>query len=204
MQLIIISPPDDFPDEHQVVRRILQRTSADFHLRKPEYSREALAAYLHRIPVDLHLRIMVHGHPDLLDRCDIGGIHFTERQRIADPLAVQRLRQKHPNCRISSAFHCIADISSSGDLLDYAFLSPIYDSISKPGYRTTFDRRELAAFLARTDRRVVALGGIDGRRIAEAGALGFWGVAVLGGVWADTVPEQSAQELAARCDGTNR
>ena len=74
MQLIIISPPGDFSDEHQTVSRILRQTPAVFHLRKPECSRDELAAYLERIPDDLHPRIMVHGHPDLLDRFDIGGV----------------------------------------------------------------------------------------------------------------------------------
>jgi thiamine-phosphate pyrophosphorylase len=146
---------------------------------------------------------MVHDHDGLLDRFDIGGIHFTERRRLSDRGAIRRLRQQWPGCRISSAFHRIADIPASDGRLDYLFLSPIFDSISKPGYRAAFDRPDLEAFLSATDQRIVALGGIDGPLIAEAAALGFWGVAALGAVWAGGDPLGAVQALDACCRAVN-
>jgi len=199
MRLIIISPPEEYPHEPRAVSRILQQSRATFHLRKPGCSLGALSAYLQEIPAGLHGRIMVHGHPDLLDRFTIRGVHFKERQRIADPLAVHRIHAARPPARISSAFHRIADIPEADGSFDYVFLSPVFDSISKPGYRAAFDRHELRRFLASTAQTVVALGGIDVQRVGEAAALGFAGVAVLGAVWSEKDPEKAALELAAAC-----
>ncbi len=68
---------------------------------------------------------------------------------------------------------------------EYLTLSPIYDSISKEGYRAAFSREELVA--AREagiiDSRVVALGGICRDNIAETLQMGFGGVMVLGDAW---------------------
>ena len=199
MRLIIISPPEDYPQEPRVVDRILRQSPATLHLRKPGREKNGLAAYLQEIPAGLHGRIMVHGHPDLLDRFALKGIHFTQRQRTREPQAIRRLRQERPTIRISSAFHRIADVPAAAGPFDYVLLSPVFDSISKPGYRAAFDRRELRRFLAAAAQPVVALGGIDGRRIGEAAALGFAGVAVLGAVWSGKNPEKAALELAGVC-----
>jgi thiamine-phosphate pyrophosphorylase len=111
MRLIIISPPDEYPDEPQVVSQILKRTSAIFHLRKPGQRGSQLAGYLQQIPAAHHHRIMVHGHPRLLDRFNLRGIHFTERERVRHPEGLRRLMRERPECRLSSAYHRIADIT---------------------------------------------------------------------------------------------
>ena len=199
MKLIIISPPHHYPNEHQVVCRILNRSSATFHLRKPGWSYDQLADYLQHIPSCLHQRIMVNDHARLLLPFTLKGVHFTEKRRRQSPQAIEQLKQQVPGCRISSAFHRIADIPEPDGLLDDVFLSPIFDSISKKGYTAAFPHAELKSFLAQTDHSVVALGGIDGRRIAQAAALGFKGVAALGAVWTHPIPENAARALSAIC-----
>lgn len=73
--------------------------------------------------------------------------------------------------------------------LDYCFLSPVYDSISKSGYRSAGflapgPRREgLRRALARAPLPVLALGGVGAGRLAELREAGFAGAAVLGAVW---------------------
>ena len=63
------------------------------------------------------------------------------------------------------------------------FLSPIFDSITKEGYRGAFDYRLLEERLPRIDKPVVALGGISADNIYSTFALGFAGAALMGGLW---------------------
>jgi thiamine-phosphate pyrophosphorylase len=191
MRLIIISPPGGIPDEPEVVCRILQQSSATFHLRKPGLSDRQLAGYLNQVPTALHRRIMVHGHPRLLAQFNLMGIHFTEKERTRHP---QRLR-------LSSAFHRITDIPEHDGLYDYILLSPIFDSISKRNHHAAFDHADLKHFLSRTGHAVVALGGLNGQRAAAAASLGFKGIAVLGAVWRRPSPEKAAVQLSAVCRG---
>ncbi len=199
MHLIIISPPDDFPHEPALVRRMLQRSSATLHLRKPGQTDGQLADYLQQIPAAHHHRIMVHGHRRLLAQFDLKGVHFTEKERRCHPEGLRELREERPRCRLSAAFHRIEDIPEPDGRLDYILLSPIFDSISKPGYTAAFDQAALKNFLGHTGHRVVALGGIDAQRVAVAAALGFKGVAVLGAVWNACVPVNAALQLSAAC-----
>jgi thiamine-phosphate pyrophosphorylase len=200
MRLIIISPPDDDPDEPQVVASILQQSSAIFHIRKPGRSDRQIADYLKQIPLDLHRRIMVHDHPRLLAQIDIGGIHFSERSRVRNLPCLRQFKHDHPGYCLSSAFHRIADIPASDGLFDYIFLSPICDSISKQGYRAAFDHSDLKRFLSRTNHAVIALGGMDARQAPAAASLGFRGIAALGAVWcAPCSPEKAARHLSVAC-----
>ena len=199
MRLIVISPPDDLPNEPDTVRRVLEQSPATFHLRKPGQSSRQIADYLKRVPAAYHNRIRVHGHPRLADRFDIQGIHFTEKDRLENPQRLRQLRRELPGCRISSAFHRIADIPENDGLFDYIFLSPIFDSISKPGHHAAFDHALLKRFLSHTDHRVIALGGVDEQRAATAESLGFKGIAVLGTVWQAASPPEAAVGLSAVC-----
>jgi thiamine-phosphate pyrophosphorylase len=187
-----------------VVCRILQQSSATVHLRKPGRTGGQIAEYLNQVPVSYHPRIMVHGHPGLLDRFDVMGIHFSERERTHCLPRLRQLRLAQPGRRFSSAFHRIADIPEDDGLLDYILLSPIFDSISKPGYRAAFDPSDLRRFLSRTKHTVIALGGLDAQRAAAAAALGFEGIAVLGAVWQALSPEQAARRLSTVCEEQRR
>ncbi|MCB2149236.1 MAG: thiamine phosphate synthase [Deltaproteobacteria bacterium] len=201
MRLIIISPSNDIPNEPEVVCRILQQSSATVHLRKPGRSDRQIADYLEQVPAAFHRRIMVHDHPELLVQFDLKGIHFSEKERKRYLPGLRQLRLAMPGCRLSSAFHRIADIPEPDGLFDYILLSPVFDSISKQNYRAAFEHADLKRFLSRTDHTVFALGGLDAQRAVTAASLGFRGIAVLGAVWGASSPEKAAGQLSAVCRG---
>ena len=84
-------------------------------------------------------------------------------------------------------FHSLKELENHKEKYEYAFLSPIFDSISKKDYKSNFDLHELknSPLLARrgVGGEVFALGGIDESRIEICRELGFAGVAVLGAIW---------------------
>jgi thiamine-phosphate pyrophosphorylase len=202
MRLIIISPPENYPDEPRIVARMLRRTPADFHLRKPALGEASMVGYLKRIPADLHRRIMVHGCQQLVDRFDLKGMHVTEKARRQGLEAIRRFKAHRPECCLSTVFHRIADMDASDDRFDYCLLSPIFDSISKKDRKAAFDHAVLKNCLDRTDRVVIALGGIHEQCVDTAAALGFKGVAVLGAVWRSADPEAAAERLSSICGAT--
>jgi thiamine-phosphate pyrophosphorylase len=129
-------------------------------------------------------------------RCAPQGLHYPERLRPRPPLpAVARLRQ-------STSLHSLQDLSQGWGALDYAFLSPVFDSISKQGHRAAaFDGDELRRLLRGCPVDVVALGGITPARVQEARGMGFKGVAAIGSVWGAADPVRAFLELQAACDG---
>ena len=67
----------------------------------------------------------------------------------------------------------------------YVFLSPIFDSISKKGYKHSFSNKDLeeAGINGIINERVVALGGVTPEYIPQLRAWNFGGAAFLGDVW---------------------
>lgn len=86
---------------------------------------------------------------------------------------------------MSTAFHELSDLNICWGQVDYALLSPIYPSLSKPGYGGAAfpDADALAGALAGARCPVLALGGVTPERFAELAALGFAGAALLGCIW---------------------
>ena len=101
-------------------------------------------------------------------------------------------------------FHLRKPGYSRGKITDHIFLSPVFDSISKQGYPAAFDDGVLKRFLSVTGHKVVALGGVDGRRVATIAAMGFWGAAVSGAVWSGACPEKAVRQLSAACRKESR
>ncbi len=119
------------------------------------------------------------------------GIHYKERDRPPPPLSRfgEGLSQ-------STSLHSIADVLQDWRNLDYAFLSPIFDSISKEGYSAAgFDPQEVTDALQRAQMPVYALGGIDVEKVPVVRRMGFHGIGLLGAVWGADDPLAALQEF---------
>ena len=77
--------------------------------------------------------------------------------------------------------------------MDYVFLSPIFDSISKQGYKGVFSENVLRNAEGIIDAKVIALGGVTFSAIPWLQSLNFGGAAFLGDVWERIATEGNAQ-----------
>lgn len=175
MKLLVITRPDLFCGEAEAIDLLFRLGLDTLHLRKPQASGPEVAQLLERIPRQWHSRIMLHDL-DLTDRYSLQGLHLNARR--STPPAGYR-------GRLSAACHSLSELAARRTEVDYCFLSPIYDSISKPGYAGRYTPEELRQAQAEglIDERVVAMGGVTLERIAPLAELGFGGVALLGDVW---------------------
>ena len=176
--LIVITLPHYFDGEAEAIVRLFEERHIDrLHLRKPETSIEQLEQLLEQIPRRYYPRITLHDWYEVAQRYGLGGIHLTGRHPEA-PAGWRGL--------VSTSCHSIAElVRRRRESFDYLSLSPIFDSISKMGYKAAFTLEELAQ--ARRDgvidRRVMALGGVTFERMPEVLDLGFGGGMILGDAW---------------------
>jgi thiamine-phosphate pyrophosphorylase len=86
--------------------------------------------------------------------------------------------------KISKSCHSIHELKMI-EGYDYVLLSPVFDSISKEGYRATFSCEELfdASQAGLINEKVIALGGIDVNTLPLLKYCKFGGIAVLGAIW---------------------
>ena len=199
-RLVLITSTTALPDEARLLTAVLDAGPGTLHLRKPDWPAAQVESLIQALPGQLHARLVLHGHPELVRRYRLGGLHLTGRQRAATARRPPLL----PGQTLSTSFHTLAEISRHRRRYDYVFLSPIFDSLSKPGYGSHFALPELRGFLQRRAARagyhapVLALGGIAASNLALVRAAGFAGAAVLGAVWGSTEPVAAWRQLVAR------
>lgn len=171
MRTIVITPEDIIHGEAAKIHSMLDCGVWRIHIRHPKATTGQLAEIIENIPVDKRQRVSIHDHFELAEPMGIGGLHLNSRNSKV-PAGFKGL--------ISRSCHSIEELDMYPEL-DYLFLSPVYDSISKTGYKAHFSNDELAA--ARLGSRVFALGGVRPRHFTELQQLGFGGAAMLGAAW---------------------
>ena len=196
---IIFSLPHSIKNETEKVNTFLSDDTIDFfHLRKPDYDVNQFKDFIKKIDKDLHYKIVIHSHYHLINEFDLAGINLNKKalnqlefsdevnQCFIQPLVVKNrqieVNRVHPYI-VSYSAHSINEIINLPFDTTYVFLSPIFDSISKPNYFSEFNLDELKANLNSLNTKVIALGGIEKKHLNLLHSYGFSGYARLGSFW---------------------
>lgn len=185
--LIAITPEIPVEDEGRKITSLLQAGWYRVHLRHPHSSRVEIRNIIESVPQEYHNRLVLHGHFDLTYDFNLGGLHLNHRCPSAPSM------YSGPLSRSCHSLKELAEIHG----MQYVTLSPIYDSISKTGYRSSFSSEELRA-LETCHVPVVALGGISPEHFDELKCFHFKGYAMLGAIpWGDS--SRQLAEFATNC-----
>ena len=192
MELMLISYPYSIEGETDCVNRMFEEGLNIYHLRKPDYNEVKLAEYLNQIEPCFHPRIKINTSFELLDRYRLGGIHIPVAMTLKSNIIGLK---KNKKISISSSFHSFDEVKGRNENIDYAFLSPVFDSISRKNYKSGFNYGELQKILPLATTKIIALGGCKAENLCQVKQLGFSGAAVLGAVWNSTDPLSSYMEI---------
>lgn len=169
---IVITEPEMIPAEAAKIERLLERGIDFVHIRKPGASLRDIKNLIEDIPYVFRKRLKLHGHFELINEFNLGGVHLNSRCPVAPSTA-------HA---VSRSCHTLDELKDC-DKFEYMTLSPIFDSISKPGYQSAFDLEKIKGKIE--GKNVIALGGVDPSKFSILQTSGFAGAAMLGCVWKD-------------------
>ncbi|MCM1319779.1 MAG: thiamine phosphate synthase [Muribaculaceae bacterium] len=175
---IVITSPNEVEDEGAKITTLLRTGAADLvHIRKPEWTELQVGELLSTIPVEYHHNLVLHGHYGL--RAYFPAISGVQIRR---PEEIDELSPWFN----TETIHSLDEIPGALERdPEYVTLSPIYDSISKPGYKSAFNPAEVSEVVRNTPLRFIALGGVRPENFIELYRAGFSGAALLGYVWSD-------------------
>ena len=188
MSLIAITRPEFYVEE---IRQIIDRLENGvdvLHIRKPNATAEELE-HLVVARVKDRDRIVLHDHFELAVKYSLRGVHLNSRNSDVP----------RDFCgTVSRSCHTVAEVLHYKDECDYVLLSPIFDSISKEGYRAAFTIAELESLRDRgvIDSKVYALGGISADKLQIVKDLGFGGAAMLGAMWTEQLTPPVVMTIA--------
>lgn len=184
--MIVISNPTLVKNEIKLIHSLFAEGLTLFHIRKPHFSEDEIKTYLLEIGLEYNHRLVLHHHHQLAEDFGINRIHFTEENR--KHASEERLKHwKEKNFHLSTSIHKIEDYEILSNAFEYAFLSPVFESISKPNYAPSIDfRTEIKN--KKKKIALVALGGIATNTVKTALEYGFDDVALLGTIWNSNNP----------------
>lgn len=198
MKIIIISPPSRIKGEPEVVTEMFKQGLMYFHLKKPGFSEDVMIDYLKRIPEEFHPRIFIHNNYSLVTKFNLAGIHLNKKSRKPgwyQQLRLAYLRYKRKDIKVTASYSKLANLYFDPPIYEYAFLSPIFESLSEGKYHPAFKERGLMEALQKSKNPIIAYGGVEMDKIEKVIDLGFQGMALLGVVWNDSHPLAAFQEI---------
>lgn len=179
MKTVVITDTSFSDNEAEMIRIILSEGIDRIHIRKPGSSESGFRRLIDSIPERFYPAITLQDHVGLAVGYGIGGVHLNSR----NPSVPAGFKGK-----VSRSCHSLEEVARCREE-DYLFLSPVYNSISKNGYRSAFTEKSLSESDGIIGPRVYALGGVRPENLPELERYGFGGAAFLGYVWKDATPE---------------
>ena len=173
MKLIAITQPSVIEDETRHIHELLEKGFDIVHLRKPNSDIEQCRSLLRKLSDEDIRKIIIHDHHKLINEFDLKGLHFNKNVSLPP--------DDYKGFKTRSC-HSFEEVIKYKNDYDYVFLSPIFDSISKAGYKSAFTDEMLRDTCVKgiIDDKVVALGGVTFEKISYLKELNFGGAAMMG------------------------
>jgi thiamine-phosphate pyrophosphorylase len=192
MNLIVCSTPEIIPGEQELVQALIQCGLETFHLRKPTFSIEEMRRWLQKLEKSDRHHLVLHSHWALAEEFQLKGIHIGATTLKNMSITGQQAwwtDAKRNGLTISSSVHDQEEINRLQEGLDYVWLSPVFESISKQAYNSTYSAEQLDTWVKelkeKKQTQVYALGGVTAQHLQKLIQRGFDGAVVLGNVWRD-------------------
>ncbi len=176
--ILVITPPHPADQEVNIANELLDNGLDLLHIRKYGLPDEELISYVRQISTEQHHKLVLHSHRHLAGRLGIKRIHFNEADRRS--LAHEPINEDY---LISTSVHHIDDFNLLSAYWEYAFLSPLYQSISKP--EKSRNEEVFQQLKKRNNHQVklVGLGGIALENIENTLNQPVDAIALLGAIW---------------------
>lgn len=192
--IIVISDTSLFAGEANIVNQLYDNGLLLFHLRKYNNSKSEIVEFVNAIKPEYRNRIVLHQFHEMANDFGISRLHFSEKDRV-NTNEVEFNRLKEEGMILSTSVHSVDEYNVLPLCFDYAFLSPVFDSISKDNYKARpFDLKQRKT----TSIKLIALGGVKEDNCSKAYEMGFDGIALLGSIWKSENKVESFENVALR------
>lgn len=181
--ILLLTPDGNVDGETDLINQFFEAGLPLLHIRKKHLSGDDLRRYILAIDVKYRAQLVLHRYHELAQDLHIKHLHFSEALRKSG------VHEQYTKDYIwSTSVHSIQDFNSLRTDCCYAFISPIFPSISKRGYGQ--DSSILSQLKDRHNHQVklIGLGGIRSTNMSIWKGAGLDGIALLGSIWQDEKP----------------
>jgi len=206
MKLVEVGPPFPFEKETNIINELFELGMDYHHIRSPFIEEDVQRKFIKRIKKKHRNKLVIHQHHSMCEIFEIKGVHLKETHRKllneGDASFTKWLDHKkaNPEFHLSASFHDLGDMMETKLPYDYAFIGPVFSSISKTNYSASWSMVALERAIGNATVPIVTIGGIRPEHIDQVKGWGADGVATLGYIWNSEDPVKSFLELKEKCD----
>ena len=179
--LAVLTLPAVFDGEVELLEGLLEAGLQKLHIRKPGAKAVEMENLLGRLSSRWASRLVLHGGREMALRYGIMQVHGAVTRRDGKRSGGGPFVEVGMGVAVSTSVHSWEEFEALPEGLAYAFISPLFDSISKPGYGAS------EGLLLQPGGRLpclpVGLGGVGPDTIGAVLKHGWKGAAVLGWIW---------------------
>lgn len=179
---VVITPEELVQNETEIINALFEEGLDLLHIRKPFINSKEMKDFIQNIHSEFHHQLVLHSHHDLAKRFNISRFHFREIDRRND------LFKSFTDQTISTSVHDIETFNELSDDWEYAFISPVFPSISKKGYGENSNILNEIKKQNNSNVKLIALGGIHENNVSGVFNSRVDGVALLGAIWESNNP----------------
>ncbi len=205
MKLVVITDNKTSDIEIACVIKMFEAGLSTLHLRKSQMSTKEMKTYLNQIPVHFHNRIIIHSHHKLALRYNLKGFHFTSthlKHKFKLWLNTKLIYIRKPNLIKSISYKRVSNVYEKQKVeTDYCFVGTMFHSLTGDLYSGFY--KEAVESLNKSDKKIIARGGVNERSVELANNLGFYGVALFGHIWKATDPFEKYIAFVRYCKQKN-
>lgn len=177
MKLFVISSAHFFEGEATLINQLFEAGMPVLHLRKENPDRQEYAGLISAVDECFHHRIALHQFHELsAEFPGVKRLHYPGWMRNQPKQII-----KNEIFTTSTSIHNLNELNRVQGFA-YTFYGPVFDSFSKPGYKSRL-ARDFKVPVQENTTPLIALGGIDADKIECLKQMGFEGAAVLGALW---------------------
>ena len=172
MKLLLMTTPNFFVEEHQILTMLFDEGLDILHLRKPHTEPIYSERLLSLLPEAYRNRIVVHDHYYLKNEYRLRGIHLNPRNE-----PPQKLKGS-----VSASATTLADVARIKRSVDYVLFTP---QMETPGQDARYSDRQIDEWgeTKVIDSKVMLMGGVTLENVARVKRAGFGGVVLYGTIW---------------------
>ena len=200
MQLRVITHSEYLEGEAEKINALFKEGLTCLHLRKPKWTNDQIMGLIEEIDENQHEKITFHQMHHMAIDFGLGGVHLKSTER--DQKDEEQLQDwikvwKERGCKISTAIHDVEELERFQGDFDVLTISPIFESISKSGYRPEIDW--LAILKNKDLSKAMAIGGISADTIPMIAPYGFKACGVIGALWEEGDAIENFKKLQEIC-----
>ncbi len=189
--MVVITPENNLQEEISLINEMLQRGLPLLHVRKPNLTFNELLFWIDKISYQHLDRLVIHIPTTVINN---NKKVFKQYVDLINSIKAKYWHLSTYNCLLvnnylselpylSTSVHNRTEFDQLSTHHKRAFLSPVFNSISKNNYHSTIDWKTEIANWKNPLVKKVALGGITEDKIEQIHQMNFDDFALLGGLW---------------------